>query len=123
MAVRACDEKALEKAGTPPVGSRRRRAALRTSLGLPFLEMPYQCFQEALQVIAQDREAKVAKIKATSTKIQKLEASDGSQFKNGVAMKELKLKDLRNYLEELKILADINSPVVKKKFEDGLGTS
>jgi large subunit ribosomal protein L35 len=90
-------------------------------MGLPFLQMPYQCFQEALKVIAQDREQKVAQIKATAGKIRRLEESDGSQLKKGVAMKELRLKNLRKYLEELKILADSNSPLVKKNFEDGLG--
>jgi large subunit ribosomal protein L35 len=29
---------------------------------------------------------------------------------------------MRNYINELVILADINDPVVKKRFEDGQGT-
>jgi large subunit ribosomal protein L35 len=31
------------------------------------------------------------------------------------------LRSMRKYLNELVILADINDPVVKRKFEDGQG--
>ena len=36
--------------------------------------------------------------------------------------KEARLRSMRNYVEELKILADINDPMVKKRHEDGEGT-
>lgn len=39
----------------------------------------------------------------------------------GEASKKGKLIAMQKYLEELKILADINDPVVKKRFEDGMG--
>jgi large subunit ribosomal protein L35 len=35
--------------------------------------------------------------------------------------KESRLRDMRRKLEATKILADINDPLVKKKFEDGFG--
>src|SRR5215469_16763277 len=52
-------ERALMKAGITPIGSRRRRAALRTSDNIPFEQLPYQCFQEARKVLQQDREEKL----------------------------------------------------------------
>ena len=39
----------------------------------------------------------------------------------GEASKKGKLVAMQKYLEELKILADINDPLVKKRFEDGMG--
>lgn len=41
----------------------------------------------------------------------------------GEASKKGKLVAMQKYLEELKILADINDPLVKKRFEDGIGVS
>ena len=38
------------------------------------------------------------------------------------AHREKQLRSMRTRLEEQKIFADINDPVVKKKFEDGDGT-
>ena len=113
-------EQALTKAGTPPVGSRRRRAALRGAANLPFEQLPYQCFQEALAVIRADREAKVGAIRTELAKIARLE---GITEEEGKARRELRIKSLRKHVEELKILADINDPLVKKRFEDGLGES
>ncbi|CRK39896.1 hypothetical protein BN1723_018741, partial [Verticillium longisporum] len=57
-------EKDLWKAGTPPVGSRRRRYAIRTSQNLPFEQLPYQAFQEARKILALDRQKKVEAIAA-----------------------------------------------------------
>jgi large subunit ribosomal protein L35 len=37
--------------------------------------------------------------------------------------KETRLKSMRKHLHDLIILADINDPIVKRKFEDGQGTS
>ena len=41
----------------------------------------------------------------------------------GEAAKKGKLLSMERYLHELKILADINDPVIKKRFEDGQGIS
>ncbi|KAL7811991.1 phosphatidylethanolamine-binding protein [Trichoderma gracile] len=114
-------EAPLIKAGKMPVGSRRRRVALRTTAAIPFEQLPYQAFQEARAVLAADRQEKVAKIREQLGKIAALEAKDAAQVKGGEKMKETKLASLRRSVEELKILADINDPLVKKRFEDGLG--
>ncbi|KAH0497730.1 hypothetical protein TgHK011_005016 [Trichoderma gracile] len=114
-------EAPLIKAGKMPVGSRRRRVALRTTAAIPFEQLPYQAFQEARAVLAADRQEKVAKIREQLDKIAALEAKDAAQVKGGEKMKETKLASLRRSVEELKILADINDPLVKKRFEDGLG--
>ncbi|CAI4214816.1 unnamed protein product [Parascedosporium putredinis] len=105
----------------PPVGSRRRRAALRSGPNVPFEQLPYQCFQEARAIIRADREEKVEAIRAELAKIARLEAADPSTLKGGERKKELRLTSLREHVEQLKILADINDPVVKRKFEDGVG--
>lgn len=116
-------EAALLQSGKSPLGSRRRRVALRTiPNGLPFEQLPYQAFQEARKVLAADRDDKLRKIQEELGKIAALEAKTPEQVKGGLAMKEAKLASLRQYVEKLKILADINDPVVKKRFEDGLGT-
>ena len=105
-----------------PIGSRRRRVAMRSvDAELPFEQLPYQAFQDARKVLAADRAEKLEKIQFESGKISALEKKDGSIMKGGQMMKETKLKSLRKHLEELKILADVNDPVVKKRFEDGLG--
>lgn len=116
-------EKDLWKAGTPPVGSRRRRYAIRTSQNLPFEQLPYQAFQEARKILAADREEKLAAIVAESAKIKRLEAMDPKDVRGGERMRQMKLSSLRKHVEKLKILADINDPAVKRRFEDGLGTA
>jgi large subunit ribosomal protein L35 len=84
--------------------------------------MPYQAFQEARKILAQDREEKVAKIVAEAAKIRRLEATDASAFRGGETYKQRRLESMREYVERLKILADINDPLVKRRFEDGQGT-
>ena len=111
-------EQALTKAGTPPVGSRRRRAALRAAPNIPFEQLPYQCFQEALAIIRADREEKVAAIRTELAKIARLE---GIKEEEGAERRKLRISSLKKHVEELKILADINDPLVKRRFEDGLG--
>ena len=59
----------------------------------------------------EEERKRIAKVHATP--IEKL---------GGEASKKGKLIAMHKYLEELKILADINDPVVKKRFEDGDGT-
>lgn len=114
-------ERKLISMGTPPVGSRRRRAALRTSENVPFEQLPYQCFQEARKILQEDRQEKIQAIAKELAKIKRLEDTPADQVPGGERKKNLRLASLRKYLEELKILADVNDPVVKRKFEDGLG--
>ncbi|EAQ86577.1 hypothetical protein CHGG_07830 [Chaetomium globosum CBS 148.51] len=114
-------EDQLAQLMSPHLGSRRRRAALATTGTIPFEQLPYQCFQEARKILAQDREEKVAKIVAETAKIKRLEAADASTFRGGEAYKQKRLESLRAHVEKLKILADINDPLVKRRFEDGQG--
>ncbi|KAJ6788716.1 hypothetical protein PWT90_10054 [Aphanocladium album] len=114
-------EQVLMEQGTMPIGSRRRREAIRTTGSLPFEQLPYQAFQEARKILAADRETKVASLKAAVDKIAALEAKDSSTIKGGETMKQIKLRSLRKEAHRLTILADINDPLVKRKFEDGLG--
>ncbi|TQN67055.1 54S ribosomal protein L35 [Colletotrichum shisoi] len=114
-------EKDLWKAGTPPIGSRRRRYAIRTSANLPFEQLPYQAFQEARKVLAADRQEKLQAIIAEMQKIKRLEGVKGDNVRGGEKMRQRRLASMRQHVERLKILADINDPAVKRRFEDGLG--
>ncbi|TVY36174.1 54S ribosomal protein L35, mitochondrial [Lachnellula occidentalis] len=114
-------EKALMRSGVMPIGSRRRRAALQYSDNIPFEQLPYQCFQEALQVLREDRTEKLEQIKIERLRISNLMAQDASKIKGGEVQKEKRLDSMRRYLEKLKIDADINDPLIKKRFEDGEG--
>ncbi|KAI1359349.1 ribosomal protein YmL35 [Xylaria arbuscula] len=114
-------ERKLMKAGTPPVGSRRRRAALRSSENVPFEQLPYQCFQEARKILQEDREEKLEALAKEVAKIKRLEETPADQIPGGQRKKDIRLKSMRKYIEELKILIDINDPLVKRRFEDGLG--
>lgn len=51
-----------------------------------------------------------------------MQAQDAAEL-GGEARKFGKLVAMHKYLEHLKILADSNDPVIKKRFEDGLGNS
>ncbi len=115
------EERKLMKSGVYPIGSRRRRAALRTSDNIPFKQLPYQCFQEALKVLKADREEKLRLIQAERLRISNLAAKDPSEIKSGEQRKQTKLDSMRRHLEYLKIQADINDPLIKKRFEDGEG--
>ncbi|KND86710.1 54S ribosomal protein L35, mitochondrial [Tolypocladium ophioglossoides CBS 100239] len=114
-------EAQLIKEGKMPVGSRRRRVAMRTTDSIPFEQVPYQAFQEARRILAADRENKLSKIAAELDKIAWLEKKDAGEVKGGQRMKDTKLASLRRHVEQLKMLADVNDPLVKKRFEDGLG--
>lgn len=114
-------EAQLIKAGKMPIGSRRRRVAMRTTQDIPFEQLPYQAFQEARKILAADREDKLAKIRSELEKITALEKKDAADVKGGQKMKDTKLASLRREVERLKLLADSNDPLVKKRFEDGLG--
>ncbi|PHH93348.1 hypothetical protein CDD83_5902 [Cordyceps sp. RAO-2017] len=114
-------EQQLIKTGRMPVGSRRRRVAMNLTSSLPFEQLPYQAFQEARKILAADREDKLNKIKLELDKIAWLEKKDAAEVKGGQKMKDTKLASLRREVARLKILADVNDPLVKKRFEDGLG--
>ncbi|CZT23499.1 related to mitochondrial large ribosomal subunit YmL35 [Ramularia collo-cygni] len=103
-----------------PIGSRRRRAALSSTSSIPFTQLPYQCFQEARQFLAADREVKLAEIR---TQQQRMEVLRNKVIVDEVqaAKRDKTLRDMRQRLERVKIAADINDPLVKKRFEDGLG--
>lgn len=116
-------ETALMKNGVMPIGSRRRRLALRTTGNLPFEQLPYQAFQEARKILSADREEKLAQIQEALEKISWLEKKETCDINGGQLLKNLKLARVRRQVERLKILADVNDPLVKKNFEDGLGRS
>ena len=87
---------------------------------VPFTQLPYQCFQEAREFLRQDREEKLEAIKMQRERISRLQDKvviDGREK----WMHENRIKSMQKRLEELKILADINDPLVKKRFEDGQG--
>ena len=102
-----------------PIGSRRRRAAMQSSDNVPFEQIPYQCFQEARKVLAEDREEKLAQIALMRKRIATWQAIPQEEI--GVARKKGRLVAMQKHLEHLKILADVNDPVIKKRFEDGMG--
>jgi large subunit ribosomal protein L35 len=117
------ERRLLRREGVQPVGSRRRRAALRLSTirnteEIPFEQLPYQCFQEARKFLQEDRMEKLKEIKHQQQRIQAVAASDASE-----QSKRDRIAHLKRHVEELVIQADINDPTVKRKFEDGQGMS
>jgi len=116
------EEHLLAARGLLPIGSRRRRAALASTSNIPFEQLPYQCFQEARKILAADREVKLKQIEEERKRIAKVEATDVSKL-GGEVSKKGKLVAMHKYLEQLKVLADANDPVIKKRFEDGEGMS
>ena len=116
----AKDERALRRSGINPIGSRRRRAALGDTQDIPFEQLPYQCFQEARKVLQTDREDKLGQIEAERKRIAHSRTLDPAECGGDIA-KRMKIMAQEKYLEELKILADINDPLIKKRFEDGQG--
>jgi large subunit ribosomal protein L35 len=114
-------ENALMRSGVLPIGSRRRRAALKSSANIPFELLPYQCFQEARKVLQEDREEKLEAIRAQKLRISILMAQDPATISGGEARKQARLDGMRKHLEYQIIQADMNDPLVKKRFEDGKG--
>jgi large subunit ribosomal protein L35 len=114
------EERKLMRHGIMPVGSRRRRAALKTSANIPFEQMPYQTFQEARKVLQADRAEKLELIAKERVRIANLIAQDPA-ISGGEQNKKNRLDSMRRHLEWLKIQADINDPLIKKRFEDGQG--
>jgi large subunit ribosomal protein L35 len=115
-------EKKLMEQGIKPIGSRRKRASIRTTDNIPFEQLPYHCFQEARKILAEDRAEKIELIKTERLRIANLESQDVETIKGGQVMKDRRLDSMRKHLEWLKIQADINDPLIKKRFEDGEGT-
>ena len=113
-------ERKLMKSGVSPIGSRRRRAALQGSENIPFELLPYQCFQEARKILQSDREEILKDIAKEQARIDRLRALSDEQA-GGANVKRSKLGAMEKHLENLKVWADINDPVVKRKFEDGQG--
>ncbi|KAK5137938.1 hypothetical protein LTR04_004415, partial [Oleoguttula sp. CCFEE 6159] len=81
--------------------------------------LPYQCFQEARKILQADRKEKIEQIQVQRSKIARLQAQE--PYSGGALEKERRLKSMQKHLEDLKILADINDPMIKKRFEDGDG--
>jgi large subunit ribosomal protein L35 len=106
--------------GVKPIGSRRRRAALQTSANIPFEQLPYQCFQEARKILLADRGEKLKEIEVERARIERLREQDAA-VSGGEKQKQTRLRSMMDRLERLKILADINDPIVKKRYEDGEG--
>lgn len=111
----------LKTQNKTPIGSRRRRAALLSSSNIPFEQLPYQCFQEARKILGADREEKIKQIETQRARIARLKAQQVSP--QDERQKETRIASMQRTLEELKIYADINDPIVKKRFEDGQGMS
>ncbi|QIW94985.1 hypothetical protein AMS68_000503 [Peltaster fructicola] len=115
------EEQLMKESKRTPIASRRRRALVGQMGGssISFEQMPYQCFQEARKVLQEDRKEKLAEIEVRRARIERLKAQNTAP--QNERLREIKLKSMRKALEELKIYADINDPLVKKKFEDGQG--
>ena len=102
------------------VGSARRRAALRHASGIPFEQLPYQAFQEARKILIEDRQQKLEQILEERRRIAQLQRQNPATVGEAKS-KEHRLREMQQHLQKLKILADINDPVIKKRFEDGEG--
>jgi large subunit ribosomal protein L35 len=119
------ERRLIRRDGVQPIGSRRRRAvlrrsALRNTQEVPFEQLPYQCFQEARKVLFEDRQEKLKQIATQKLRLKNLIAQDPA-ISGGEEAKEHRIASMKKELERLVILADINDPIVKKKFEDGQG--
>lgn len=119
------ERRLLRRDNVLPIGSRRRRAVLRRSTlrkatEVPFEQLPYQCFQEARKVLLEDRQEKIKKIEIQQLRIKTVTEQDPA-ISGGSQAKDARLRSMRKHLEQLVIQADINDPIVKKKFEDGQG--
>jgi large subunit ribosomal protein L35 len=82
--------------------------------------LPYQCFQEARKVLAEHRNEVLEKIELMRGRIARL-SEKPAETRSEITSKEHSLKLMRKKLEAYKIEADINDPLVKKRFEDGMG--
>lgn len=72
-------------------------------------------------MLAEDRKEKLEAIQVQRERLERLKAQD-ADVSGGEWQKSRRVDSMQRYLEKLKILADINDPMVKKRFEDGMGT-
>ena len=119
------ERRLLRREHVQPVGSRRRRAALRRATlqkatMVPFEQLPYQCFQEARKVLMEDRQETLKEIEVQQLRIKNLSEQDPAVSGSALA-KQNRIRSMEKHLNDLIILADINDPLVKKKFEDRQG--
>lgn len=113
------ERKLVETRKLVPLGSRRRRAALQSGSRIPFEQLPYQCFQEARKILIADREDKVQQLNTQRARIARLKQQPVEP--QNERQKDHRIASMTKTLEELKIYADINDPIVKKRYEDGDG--
>jgi len=71
-------------------------------------------------VLAEDRGEKIEVIEQQRDRIERLKAQDPS-VSGGEFQKSRRVDSMQRHLEKLKIFADINDPMVKKRFEDDQG--
>ncbi len=120
-------EKQLAQQKQRPIGSRRRRAALSSTTQIPFTQLPYQAFQEARAFLQEDRREKLEAIGLQRVKIARLQdrvvvgEQNGEVERRKQREKDNRVRSMGRRLEEMKVMADINDPMVKKRFEDGQG--
>lgn len=96
--------------------------AIAQSQGVPFDQLPFQCFQEARKVLIEDRQQKLKQIETMRARMSRLQEADGNTLhRGGEAYKQKRLDSMRRELEHLKIITDSNDPNVKRRFEDGKG--
>lgn len=93
---------------------------MQSTPGIPFEQLPYQCFQEARKIIADHRQEVVKKIELQKERLARLEAQDAA-VNGGQLKKRHRLNWMKNTLEKLIIEADIHDPRIKMNFEDGFG--
>lgn len=115
------ERRVVAETGKQPVASRRRRYMLKQTQNIPFEQLPFQCFQEARKVLQEDRKEKLEQIRVQRERMERLQAQNVAPQDEG--RKNHRLKSMRESLDHLKILADINDPMVKKTFEDKQGMS
>lgn len=115
------ERRLVQESGKQPVASRRRRHMLKQTQNIPFEQLPFQCFQEARKILQTDRAEKLEQIKERRARIERLQAENVAPQDEG--RKQHRLDSMRRGLDHLKILADINDPVVKRTFEDKQGGS
>ena len=66
-----------------------------------------------------DREEKLKEIEVMRARIARLREQDAAVGSG--EEKQARLKGMMDQLERLKILVDVNDPVIKKRYEDGEG--
>jgi large subunit ribosomal protein L35 len=78
-------------------------------------------FKKRGRFLQADREEKLELIAKERLRISNLVATDPATINGGEKFKDVRLDSMRRHLEYLKIQADINDPLIKKRFEDGQG--